>query len=381
MIKKFLTTFFFVFGSIFFIPPKQVQAIISINIDEQTLTRGYTMQLQEFSSSIRFEPESAKKPFRVEVKNVALPKKRIHANPLLPIFEYDIESLEIQDLQKPITITFTLPNIQSSSEKTILYWDQSKKQWVKVPTIINGQTASASLPFSYAIVGFFEFDLPETRVIIASEDEKDFKIKTKRNDFIVRLSSGMFENKTGSVVLQTDPDPAFHYPIPSSFRRTSPFFSYDVDGLNKTLGDQTIEVVIKNIEPTAYLQEIYFWDDRMGQWRNLPSEIDVGKSTIRGRANLSFSHISVFEDASKRSLGFASWYRSKKFPYGAASNDYPFDTKLVVTNPDTLESVIATVVSTGPFVNDRIIDLAFDAFQSIAHPYRDGVVQVYVEPL
>ena len=81
--------------------------------------------------------------------------------------------------------------------------------------------------------------------------------------------------------------------------------------------------------------------------------------------------------------GQASWFRDsliKKTQYSAASNDYPYGTKVRVFNSATNKFVDVTVLSTGPFVQGRIIDLSRSAFSAIASP-EAGVIAVKVEKL
>jgi D-alanyl-D-alanine carboxypeptidase len=73
--------------------------------------------------------------------------------------------------------------------------------------------------------------------------------------------------------------------------------------------------------------------------------------------------------------GIASWYRSK-YPTGTASNDFPMGTKLKVTNLDNGKAILVTVVSTGPFVRGRVVDLSYTAFLKIA---TGGLARVEVE--
>ena len=99
------------------------------------------------------------------------------------------------------------------------------------------------------------------------------------------------------------------------------------------------------------------------------------------------------EDEIHRALRIASWYSEsdpgiqpytasgKRFnskELWAASWDYPFGTKLKVTNPTTAKSVVVVVEDRGPakYLN-RDIDLTKTAFSRIAH-LGEGLIEVEI---
>ncbi|PIS40676.1 MAG: hypothetical protein COT26_02080 [Candidatus Kerfeldbacteria bacterium CG08_land_8_20_14_0_20_43_14] len=63
--------------------------------------------------------------------------------------------------------------------------------------------------------------------------------------------------------------------------------------------------------------------------------------------------------------GIASWYKSKKNPDGVAHNRYPMGTKLKITNLENKKSTIVKVVSRGPYVRGRVVDMVYTAFKKI----------------
>ncbi len=84
----------------------------------------------------------------------------------------------------------------------------------------------------------------------------------------------------------------------------------------------------------------------------------------------------VVEDL-REEVGIASWYRSTKYPDGVAHNVYPMGTKLRVTNVENGKSTIVKVVSRGPYVRGRIVDLVYTAFKKIKGS-NGGVAKVKV---
>jgi len=102
------------------------------------------------------------------------------------------------------------------------------------------------------------------------------------------------------------------------------------------------------------------------------------------------------EEEKKKTVGVASWY-SKKDPgirrrtasdkvfndreLWAASWDYPFGTRLKVTNPKNSKSIVVVVEDRGPAKRlKRKIDLTRTAFSRIA-PLKDGLAEVEIVKL
>lgn len=89
----------------------------------------------------------------------------------------------------------------------------------------------------------------------------------------------------------------------------------------------------------------------------------------------------------------ASWYGSEfhgrptasgeifnMYAMTAAHREYPFGTRLRITNPENNKSVIVTVNDRGPFVSGRDIDLSYGAAKKIGI-VRKGVAKVWMEYL
>lgn len=64
----------------------------------------------------------------------------------------------------------------------------------------------------------------------------------------------------------------------------------------------------------------------------------------------------------------------------AAHREFPFGTKLRITNPDNNESVVVTVNDRGPFVDGRDIDLSYGAAKEIGLIGK-GISNVFMEYL
>lgn len=184
-------------------------------------------------------------------------------------------------------------------------------------------------------------------------------------------------DRPATVILK--PQPAAETPEPQGFLRVSPVYSFDVltDPPKVTAFPEPLVLVLRHASTTFGVKHVRLWDSINRRWQPLPSESNAQAKTVRAFVTLSYARVAVFESAAQE--GIASWYRSTRYPYGAASNDFPEGTKLRVTNVENGKAVVVTVVSNGPFVPNRVIDLSLTAFKDIA-AQNAGVARVRVEP-
>lgn len=165
--------------------------------------------------------------------------------------------------------------------------------------------------------------------------------------------------------------------MPEDLTLVSVILEYDIKTDPIKIFTRDLVIVMKYSSDNLKTKKIYFYDSINLKWRPLYSETNVIEKYVRAFAHLPYSKVAVFESDSSYE-GYASWYRSSRYPYGCASNDYPLNTKLRVTNPENKKSVVCQVKSTGPFVVNRIIDLSSTAFKIIASTGQ-GVAKVHVE--
>ncbi len=115
----------------------------------------------------------------------------------------------------------------------------------------------------------------------------------------------------------------------------------------------------------------------------------VGMSAIqRYNKSISTTKASWYSEESCRREGtsgvMANGRKFKSKELTAASWDYPFGTRILVTNERNNRSVIVTITDRGPnkklYKAGRKIDLSEGAFSKIAN-LREGVITVSVEKL
>jgi len=125
---------------------------------------------------------------------------------------------------------------------------------------------------------------------------------------------------------------------------------------------------------------MHYWDKGQESWRALPSSIDLENKLIRTTIFLPYARLALFDEADATTYeAWASWYPTeltKRNELGCASNVYPMDTPLWVCRLDDLtKCTITRVISTGPFVDGRVIDLTRSAFENIGNP-NGGILGV-----
>lgn len=104
------------------------------------------------------------------------------------------------------------------------------------------------------------------------------------------------------------------------------------------------------------------YNEKTKLWDRVVNTIDVSHTWLS--ASIKDSGIYAAFESQVIQEGGASWYRSKK-TLVAANNDFPIGSKILVRNVSNNKAVIVKVVSTGPFVTGRAIDLSYDAFKAI----------------
>ncbi|MBU0496531.1 MAG: septal ring lytic transglycosylase RlpA family protein [Candidatus Thermoplasmatota archaeon] len=119
-----------------------------------------------------------------------------------------------------------------------------------------------------------------------------------------------------------------------------------------------------------------FWNGTNNSWDEVPATIDLENRRMQAAIHLPYAIVGVFESGQVEYTGQASWMDW----HGAAMNEVGYGTEVLVKNVDTGAQATTTIVSTGPFVPGRIIDLPREIFGAIAD-ISQGVINVIVHPL
>lgn len=122
---------------------------------------------------------------------------------------------------------------------------------------------------------------------------------------------------------------------------------------------------------------IRYYDSAEDKWKRLKHQSTQTGSYVQvGHLKKKHGIIAVFKKTAPDDIvqGMASWYDW----VGAACNSFPLGSRILVTNVMTGATVESTIVSTGPFIPGRVVDLPREAFAEIAD-LSSGVVEVTVQ--
>ncbi len=167
-------------------------------------------------------------------------------------------------------------------------------------------------------------------------------------------------------------------------RQASHIWEFDLLADDGQIGKlvKPIYLAVKLTNQTMNRKIMYFWDKGRQKWMALPSSIDLKNKLIRAVIHLPYARVALFDEPDATTYeAWASWYPTeltKRNQLGCASNVYPLNTPLWVCRLDDLSKcTITRVISRGPYVQGRVVDLTKTAFERIGNP-RGGVLGVRV---
>ncbi len=168
---------------------------------------------------------------------------------------------------------------------------------------------------------------------------------------VILRAQGFTQNATFVVT----PNVALPAPLPVQYKQRAEALQIGVRGADGTLlrANKGVVITPKVSGYGFYPQRILFYNPNVKVWEVVKSNT----AYVMGYA--------VVVDDLGEEVGIASWYSSKKNPDGVAHNQYPMGTKLKVTNIENGKSTVVKVVSRGPYVRGRVIDLVYTAFKKI----------------
>lgn len=130
-------------------------------------------------------------------------------------------------------------------------------------------------------------------------------------------------------------------------------------------------------------QLIYIWNETNSVWQPLATVGDIDHQSLRAKTTLTQGIIAIFISQNE-SEAYASWYGDSLTPsskYNGASNIYPIGSYVNVCRLDNLRKCVKIkIVSTGPYVDNRIVDMTKTAFSAIGNP-GGGILAVRVSPV
>ncbi len=371
-------------------------------LDQKTVERGYPAKSQDGVVTLAIPPKALKKPTIVSITpahDAIIPE---HLTALTQAYDIALE----RD-GKAIMLSSSIPLLVSipptSAQLAIFLWNEPTREWLKLTTSkYTTTTLKTKIDFAALRIAAFSTNtkttlLPARIALSKSIDTAGAHTFTVPTTYTIMPSSStdqifFSDDKLFSITIEPDSllEPATltitnkknNYGPPAYRVFSSPLYEFDLKSVSGTtpIPAHPLTLAYYGIEKSAQQKRINFLNQIIPAWEPLPTTRDISADAVFAKINLGYAITAVFESTVTHE-GKASWFSdalTKKTRFGAASNDYPMGTLLVVTNTENNKSVEVIVVSTGPFIPGRIIDLTKSAFEKIANP-RAGVVLVTVE--
>ncbi|MFA6272004.1 MAG: septal ring lytic transglycosylase RlpA family protein [Patescibacteria group bacterium] len=364
--------------SLFFISHETLAVETSLYLDADTVARGYTVSLTDNQFSIGVVPGLHDDAMTVNLYKLGsypdLPKDTTAVS---SIYQYSLSGVQTSELQYPVNVAINYES-NNSVPKYLYYYNETEGAWVEINStskdnLLKGQITSVSAKVAVLEKSAFRINLDTATL------EKGFTVtNTENSNFKLGIYPDTINQPATIVFKIADQGPVA---FPEGLERVSDIYSFEIKTKDPLVFARPVVLSMGLAIPDDHRKAIYYYDSNKGAWIPLPSQTALGGDQVRANIHLKYAKIVVLKDVRYMETGYASWYRSSKYTYGAASNDYAYDSRLRVTNLANDQWVDVTVVSTGPFVTGRIIDLTSKAFGAIANLYMDGVIKVRVEQL
>lgn len=234
--------------------------------------------------------------------------------------------------------------------------------------------------------GAVEVEEPEVYTLRLDEATvlKGYTFVSPEEDFKVGVVDGAVAEPM-TVRFKQIPDSHMLLPLEKApGERASAIWEFDLLADDGSVGELVRPIYLAvGIESAKMNRKVmYYWDKGQETWRILPSSIDLESGLIRSVIYLPYARVALFDEPDETTYeAWASWYPTElttRNMLGAAANVYAYNTPLWVCRLDDLSvCTISRVISVGPFVEGRVIDLTKAAFENIGNP-RGGVLGVRV---
>ncbi|MFH1890066.1 MAG: RlpA-like double-psi beta-barrel domain-containing protein [Candidatus Kuenenbacteria bacterium] len=242
--------------------------------------------------------------------------------------------------------------------------------------------------FGYCLFPLEAVEIEEPEIYTLRLDEatvlKGYTFISPDEDFKVGVRD-MAVEKPVTVRLKKIPNSHMLTPLEKApGGKASDIWEFDILSDDGSVGElvRPIYVAVGITNKKMNRKVMSYWDKSKGMWRALPSSIDLESNLIRAVIYLPYARLALFDEPDATTYeAYASWYPTeltKRNRMGCASNVYPMDTAVWVCRLDNLSKcTISRVISSGPFVDNRVVDLTKMAFEEIGNP-RGGVLGVRV---
>jgi len=403
MSKKYqlLINFFFVLFLLnIIITPNTAQAgkdQIKIFLDQKTIKRGYPVASLDQHFKILVLPNIFDAPVSVELNNINLNSSLLYSG-----FSYQFritQNNQVPLVVKPLVAIANVADFQKKYARMYIFHNSSQV-WLALSSYFDRErdlVISKAIDFAEAKIGVFFADTPLPNRITERKTAESELIQTvgnkaKLDNLVIKLGDDIIEK--GYTVNFNNAALAFNPGVLNqpaelflNWDDQSQILDFNLISYNQHQ-DKVLSsgksIVLKFSQTTNQNQKkkVVFWDNNFKSWRDLPSEYNYDDNTVLAKTPFWFGKYKI-KAVPGVFVGKASWYPDRlisQTKFSAACNDYPNNTLVLVTNLNTGKQVKVRVLSTGPFVAGRIIDLSYSAFSQLANP-KQGILEVKIEKI
>ena len=378
---------------------KEDEGRVSYYLDTQTVEKGYSVKSADGQFTLLVFPGILSQESEVTLTTL------YGSETMRYTYEFTIDSGGVAPLlKKPLSALFNAGKEKRYTYWRMYYYHKRSFVWLALSSRFNqqlGTLVSDRVDFSEGIIGIVGGDDPlPDRIgepiwwMLPRDQSEDNGILREEfpddaNTFTLALGSDIIER--GYTIRWREAMiavPPLTLRVPSvvviKWNKEEQLLDYNfrsLDGESPPLVKEafiTIKLFTEGGKESA--KKIEFWDNNFKKWRDLPSSNDYRAETVTAKTPFHFGKYRVVKSAGVY-MGEASWFKDSlisKTSMAAASNDFAIGTRVVVTNLNSGKQVTVEILSTGPYVDGRIIDLTYSAFAKIANT-RQGTATVRVE--
>ena len=365
--------------------------IRSVHLDEDTVKKGYPVASLDGVLTLYVTPSTVADPVDITIQKIATTQTFF-----VYAFTMNMQGKQVL-LRKPLAAAVVIQATTTPPRYArAYYYHTPQKKWLALSSFYDaskGRLTSSAIDFTEGVIGVFWGEVPQpdriddATLYMSIANENSVNTKEKKSDFFeitlhddiiekgytiewnsfsLAILPKMLQTKSHVIIKQND-DGEIDFNITSLSEGKSPMVS-----------GALIPLVFTRAQDDVHEYVVVFWDNNAKSFRPLPT-MRKNQSFI-AKTPFSFGKYKL-EKKEDVYVGKASWFSDAlilKTRYAAASNDYEIGTMVSVTNMANNASVDVEILSTGPFVAGRIIDLTKTAFSQLASP-GTGIITVRVE--
>jgi D-alanyl-D-alanine endopeptidase (penicillin-binding protein 7) len=204
--------------------------------------------------------------------------------------------------------------------------------------------------------------------------QKGYTVTLQNKEAMLAIPSQIMDDSFRIRVDSIDLLPGGEEHVRTNELHVGPIIEVHYDAASSEL-DKDFTLRIKVNRPGRY-NRIWLrrWNERTQTWDRIRNQVDA----LHTWAVANFKEPGIYAAFESQDVeeGTASWFGDRR-TLVAAHNGYPIGSHIRVTNLDNAQSIVVTVVSRGPYVSGRVVDLSHDAFSRIASSGQ-GVARVGV---